>query len=88
MSSSQLSSVVFCCQSNTLLQSLPPDLAKLFSPPSNKPEKFKAGEAVKGRLEPCGIGRVAWAVAKVKGVELEVVEKASWANTVRMFGLD
>lgn len=42
---------------------------------------------VKGRNEPCMIGRVAWAVAKIKGVEVDVVVDAAWENTVRMFGL-
>jgi len=43
---------------------------------------------VKGRMEPSGIGRVAWVVAEVKGVEMEVVVKAAWENTVRLFGLE
>ncbi|KAL7414391.1 Mg-dependent DNase [Mrakia frigida] len=75
--------------SHAHLITLPPTLAALYSPTSsNKPDKFKAGEAVKGRMEPSGIGRVAWVVAKVKGVEMEVVVKAVWENTVRMFGLE
>lgn len=38
-------------------------------------------------MEPSGIGKVAWVVAKVKGVEMEVVGRAAWENTVRVFGL-
>lgn len=74
--------------SHSRLADLPPSLAALYAPASNKPEKFKEGEAVKGRMEPSGIGKVAWVVAKVKGVDVEVVEKAAWENTVRLFGLE
>lgn len=65
---------------------MPAELSALYAPPSSKPEKFKEGEAVKGRMEPCGIGRVAWVVAVAKGVEMDVVCQAAYENTVRMFG--
>ncbi|CED83773.1 TatD-related DNase [Phaffia rhodozyma] len=73
--------------SNVHLQSLPPALQELYSPPANKPEKFKEGQAVKSRLEPCGIGRVAWVVANVKGISLEEVAQAAWENSVKLFKL-
>lgn len=73
--------------SHSRLADLPLSLVALYSPSSNKPEKFQDGEAVKGRMEPSGIGKVAWVVAKVKGVEMEVVGRAAWENTVRVFGL-
>jgi TatD DNase family protein len=52
-----------------------------------KKEKWVEGAAVKGRNEPCMIGKVAWAVAGIKGVGVEVVAEAAWRNSVRMFGL-
>ena len=52
-----------------------------------KKEKWVEGAATKGRNEPCMIGKVAWAVAGIKGVSVEEVAEAAWANTVRMFGL-
>lgn len=54
---------------------------------SVKKEKWVEGAMVKGRNEPCMIGSVAEAVAAIKGVSLEVLTEAAWANTVRMFGL-
>lgn len=54
---------------------------------SVKKEKWVQGATVKGRNEPCFIGRVAWAVAGIKGVDVEVVCEAAWANSVRMFGV-
>lgn len=54
---------------------------------SVKKEKWVEGKMVKGRNEPCMIGRVAWAVAGIKGVPVEEVVQAAWANSVRMFGL-
>ena len=54
---------------------------------SVKKEKFVEGAMVKGRNEPCMIGRVAYAVAGIKGLNLEVVTEAAWANTIKMFGL-
>jgi TatD DNase family protein len=53
-----------------------------------KKEKWREGLLVKGRNEPCFIGRVAWAVAGIKGVSLEELSEAAWGNTVRMFGLE
>jgi TatD DNase family protein len=56
-------------------------------PRSVKKEKWIKGAMVKGRNEPCAIGRVAWAIAGIKGVEVGVVVEAAWNNSVRMFGL-
>ena len=42
-------------------------------PKAVKKEKWSADCMVKGRNEPCAIGRVAWAVAGIKGVGVEVV---------------
>jgi TatD DNase family protein len=52
-----------------------------------KREKWAEGVMVKGRNEPCTIGRVAMAVAGIKEIRVEVVTEAAWANTMRMFGL-
>ena len=43
---------------------------------------------VKGRNEPCMIERVAKIVAGIKGVTVEEVCEAAWANTVKVFALD
>lgn len=56
-------------------------------PKAVKKEKFVKGMMVKGRNEPCTIGHVAWAVAKLKEVEVEVVCEHAWRNSIRMFGL-
>ncbi|KAL2155558.1 hypothetical protein VTH82DRAFT_300 [Thermothelomyces myriococcoides] len=53
-----------------------------------KKEKWEEGAMVKGRNEPCTIERVAKIVASIKGVSLEEVCEAAWANTVKVFGLD
>lgn len=55
---------------------------------SIKKGKWIEGAMLKGRNEPCMIGRVAWAVAGIKEVNLEVLTQAAWANTTKMFGLD
>jgi TatD DNase family protein len=52
-----------------------------------KKEKWEEGALVKGRNESALIGKVAWVVAKLKEVSLEVVCEAAWGNSVRMFGL-
>ncbi|EGS23995.1 endodeoxyribonuclease-like protein [Thermochaetoides thermophila DSM 1495] len=52
-----------------------------------KKEKWEEGAMVKGRNEPCMIERVAKIIAAIKGVSLEEVCEASWANTVKVFGL-
>jgi TatD DNase family protein len=53
-----------------------------------KKEKWEEGAMVKGRNEPCTIERVAKIVAGIKGVSVEEVCEAAWANTVKVFGLD
>ena len=54
---------------------------------SVKKEKWVEGAMVKGRNEPCMIGRVAWAVAKIKGLTIEEISETAWNNTVSMFEL-
>ena len=54
---------------------------------SVKKEKWMAGAMIKGRNEPCMIGKVARAVAGIRGEDVEVVTEAAWANSVKMFGL-
>jgi TatD DNase family protein len=54
---------------------------------SAKKERWVDGAMVKGRNEPCMVGRVAWAVAGIKGISLEVLTDAAWQNTTKMFGL-
>ncbi|PSS00585.1 hypothetical protein BD289DRAFT_423950 [Coniella lustricola] len=54
-----------------------------------KKEKWVEGAMVKGRNEPCLIDRVAKIVAAIKGVTVEEVCEAAWANTTKVFrGLD
>ncbi len=55
---------------------------------SVKKEKWVEGAMVKGRNEPCMIERVAKIVAGIKGLTVEEVCEAAWANTVAVFGLD
>lgn len=52
-----------------------------------KKEKWEEGAMIKGRNEPCEIGKVAKIVAGVKGVSVEAVVEAAWKNSVGMFGL-
>lgn len=56
-------------------------------PRTVKKERWAEGCMVKGRNEPCTIGRVAHVVARVKGVGVEEVAGAAWRNSVGMFGL-
>ncbi|EPE05313.1 hypothetical protein F503_03918 [Ophiostoma piceae UAMH 11346] len=51
-----------------------------------KKEKWEEGAMVKGRNEPCTIERIATIVAGIKGVTVEDVCEAAWANTERVFG--
>ncbi len=53
-----------------------------------KKEKWEEGAMVKGRNEPCTIDRIAKIVAGIKGVSVEEVCEAAWANTVKVFGVD
>lgn len=53
-----------------------------------KKEKWEEGAMIKGRNEPCMIERVATVIAAVKGVSVEEVCEAAWANTVQVFGLE
>lgn len=50
-----------------------------------KKEKWAEGKLVKGRNEPCTIGRVAVAIARIKGITTEEVAEAAYHNTVKMF---
>lgn len=50
-----------------------------------KKEKWAEGLLVKGRNEPCMIGRVVVAIARIKGITVEEVAEAAYGNTVRMF---
>jgi TatD DNase family protein len=53
-----------------------------------KKEKWEEGAMVKGRNEPCTVERIAKIVAGIKGVSVEEVCEAAWANTVKVFGVD
>lgn len=50
-----------------------------------KKERWAEGKLVKGRNEPCMIGRVAIAIARIKGISTEKVAEAAYHNTVKMF---
>jgi TatD DNase family protein len=54
---------------------------------SVKKERWVQGAMVKGRNEPCMIGRVATAVAGIRGISVEELSERAWENTVRMFAL-
>jgi TatD DNase family protein len=53
-----------------------------------KKERWTEGALVKGRNEPCLIGRVVVAVAGIKGVGVREVAEAAWENSLRVFGFD
>ena len=52
-----------------------------------KKERWRQDSMVKGRNEPCEIAKVAWVVARVKGVPVEEVVEAAWRNSIAMFDL-
>lgn len=56
-------------------------------PKNMKKEKFQNGLMVKGRNEPVAITHVAHAIASIKGLSVEEVSEAAWANSTKMFGL-
>lgn len=56
-------------------------------PKAVKKEKWQKGLMVKGRNEPVAIVSVAHVIAKVKGISVEEVCEAAWANSIKMFGL-
>ena len=56
-------------------------------PKGVKKEKWEKDCMVKGRNEPVAITHVAWAVAKVKGLNVEEVCEAAWRNSIQMFDL-
>ncbi|EPE34808.1 Metallo-dependent hydrolase [Glarea lozoyensis ATCC 20868] len=53
-----------------------------------KKERWAEGNCVKGRNEPCVIGKVGVVVAGVRGVELREVTEMAWGNTGRVFGIE
>jgi TatD DNase family protein len=53
---------------------------------SVKKEKWSQHTMVKGRNESTTIVQVAHVVAKVKGISINEVCEAAWANSIRMFG--
>lgn len=52
-----------------------------------KKEKWTEGCMVKGRNEPCMIGRVATIVAGIKGITVEELCKHAWENTTKVFNV-
>lgn len=52
-----------------------------------KKEKWVEGALVKGRNEPCLIGKVAWAVAGIRGCSVEELVEAAWENTAKVLEL-
>lgn len=55
---------------------------------SVKKEKWEEGCMVKSRNEPCTIERIATVLAGIKGVSVEEITKAAWANTAQVFRVD
>ncbi|KAL4978056.1 hypothetical protein BDW66DRAFT_130888 [Aspergillus desertorum] len=56
-------------------------------PKAVKKEKWQKGYMVKGRNEPIAIAQVAHVIAGIKGITVEEVCEAAWANSIKMFGL-
>lgn len=52
---------------------------------AKKPEKWKPGQMVRGRCEPCSIANVAQVVAFVKDVSEQEVIDAAYENTINVF---
>lgn len=52
---------------------------------TKKPDKYVEGLQVKGRNEPCNIGKVASVVAGVLGVSVEHVAKVTTKNALKLF---
>ncbi|GAB0493209.1 hypothetical protein MMPV_004484 [Pyropia vietnamensis] len=48
-------------------------------------KKWEAGATVKGRVEPCHIRAVAEVVAATRGVDVDVVARAAWDNSMAVF---
>lgn len=48
-------------------------------------KKWEAGATVKGRVEPCHIRAVAEVVAATRGVDVDVVARAAWNNSMAVF---
>lgn len=56
------------------------------TPPAKKRDKFKLGSMVKDRNESCCIDKVAYITAGIRGVPVEEIADAAWANSNRLFG--
>lgn len=52
----------------------------------NKPEKWKEGSGVKGRMEPAEVGVIAHVVAQVRGECVEDLSAQVWENGVKLYG--
>ena len=66
-------------------QELHPELAPLYSPPAVKHEKHSKGKIVKGRSEPCAIGNIAGAIARLKGIDVYTLAEICERNTRWLF---
>ncbi|WVQ79419.1 hypothetical protein IAT38_001516 [Cryptococcus sp. DSM 104549] len=64
---------------------MPPADSPLYIERASKPEKFKPGQGVKGRMEPAEVRVIAHVVASVRGVPLEELASQVWDNTTRLF---
>ncbi|KAK9456470.1 hypothetical protein V1511DRAFT_497657 [Dipodascopsis uninucleata] len=57
-------------------------------PKAVKKEKFKKGDMIKGRCEPCAISQVAVVIAKLKNITVDELCEKVWDNSVRLFGFN
>lgn len=64
---------------------VPPKNSHLAVQKVSKPDKWKEGLGVKGRMEPAEIGIIAHVVASVKGIPIEELAEQIWQNTVKLF---
>ncbi|WVN87011.1 uncharacterized protein L203_102187 [Cryptococcus depauperatus CBS 7841] len=64
---------------------LPDPESSLMVQKVSKPEKWKEGLGVKGRMEPAEIGVIAHIVAHIKEVTVESLAEQVWSNTTRLF---
>ncbi|WVR08249.1 hypothetical protein IAU60_005296 [Kwoniella sp. DSM 27419] len=63
---------------------LPPSDSPLLIKRAGKPEKIQPGLGVKGRWEPADVGVIAHILAGLRGISLEELSEAVWANTMRL----
>ncbi|CAD6569898.1 MAG: hypothetical protein TREMPRED_005500 [Tremellales sp. Tagirdzhanova-0007] len=63
----------------------PPSTSPLVMQKVSKPDKWKDGRGVKGRMEPAEIGIIAHMVATIRQEPIEQLAEQVWKNSLRLF---